>query len=220
MQKHGALFGNDLYFGARTATTVRKNDSLSMPEYCFDQEYENLTYQTDALHLKEFERCVFRQCNFSLCNFIGVIFVDCQFFDCNFNGAKINHTAFRTASFEQCEIRDVNFAMCDKLIFEISFTDCILDFSKFYTLKIKGTLFKNCSLIAVDFMNADLTSAVFDHCDLYRSEFDKAIAVKTDFKTSYNYTIDPEKTKIKNAVFSRNGIKGLLYKHDIIVTNS
>jgi len=92
-----------------------------------------------------------------------------------------------------------------------------MDFSKFYALKIKGTTFANCSIIAVDFMATDLSEVLFDNCDLYRSEFDKAIANKANFATSYNYTINPEKTKIKKAVFSINGLKGLLSKHDIIV---
>jgi uncharacterized protein YjbI with pentapeptide repeats len=92
-----------------------------------------------------------------------------------------------------------------------------LDFSKFYTLKIKTTTFVDCSIIAVDFMSTDLTEVVFDNCDLYRSEFAKANANKANFKTSYNYTIDPTKTKIKKALFSLAEVKGLLYKHDIIV---
>ena len=75
----------------------------------------------------------------------------------------------------------------------------------------------NCSIIAVDFMSTDLTEVVFENCDLYRSEFAKAIANKANFKTSYNYTIDPTKTKIKKAIFSVEGLKGLLYKHEIIV---
>jgi uncharacterized protein YjbI with pentapeptide repeats len=107
--------------------------------------------------------------------------------------------------------------MCDKLIFEIHFKECILDFSKFYTLKIKGTTFVDCSIIAVDFMSTDLTEVVFDKCDLYRSEFGKANANKANFKTSYNYTIDPTKTKIKKAIFSIDGLKGLLFKHEIVV---
>jgi uncharacterized protein YjbI with pentapeptide repeats len=82
---------------------------------------------------------------------------------------------------------------------------------------MKQTSFVNCSLIAVDFMSTDLTEVLFDNCDLYRSEFEKAIANKADFRTSYNYTIDPQKTKLKKAQFSINGIKGLLSKHDIIV---
>jgi uncharacterized protein YjbI with pentapeptide repeats len=67
-------------------------------------------------------------------------------------------------------------------------------------------------------MAVDLTSVIFDNCDLYRAEFTKAIANKADFKTSYNYTIDPSKTKLKKAVFSLNEVKGLLFKHDVIVS--
>jgi hypothetical protein len=59
---------------------------------------------------------------------------------------------------------------------------------------------------------------IFDNCDLYRSEFALAIANKANFKTSYNYTIDPTKTKIKKAVFSLAEVKGLLFKHDLIIS--
>jgi uncharacterized protein YjbI with pentapeptide repeats len=188
-----------------------------MEHYTLDVEFDQITYAADELNLKEFERCVFSNCDFRSCNFIGVTFIDCRFIRCNFDGAKINHVALRTVHFEACQIKEVNFSMCDKLIFEIAFTDCILDFSKFYTLKIKGTAFTSCSLIAVDFMNADLTEVIFDQCDLYRSEFNKAIANKANFKTSYNYNIDPEKTKIKKALFSFPEVKGLLFKHDLII---
>jgi uncharacterized protein YjbI with pentapeptide repeats len=188
-----------------------------MPEYFLDIEYNNIIYSEEEVNFKEFECCTFTNCNFSQCIFLAVTFIDCTFNDCTFSKAKINYVAFRTVTFNRCEIKEVNFAMCDKLIFEIAFTDCILDFSKFYTLKIKGTSFTNCSLIAVDFMSTDLTEVIFENCDLYRSEFAKAIANKANFKTSYNYTIDPKVTKLKKAVFAFEGLKGLLYKHDIIV---
>ena len=188
-----------------------------MPEYFLDIEYNNSTYNEEEVNFKEFECCTFTNCNFSNCNFIAVTFIDCVFNDCIFSGAKINYVAFRTVFFNRCKIEEVNFAMCDKLIFEIHFKECSLDFSKFYTLKIKGTTFIDCSMVAVDFMSTDLTEVVFDNCDLYRSEFAKAIANQAHFKTSYNYTIDPSKTKIKKAVFSLSELKGLLFKHDIIV---
>lgn len=188
-----------------------------MPDYFLDIEYNNLTFGEKEVNLREFECCTFNKCDFSKCNFIGVVFIDCTFNDCNFSEAKINHVALRGVFFNRCKIENVNFAMCNKLIFEIHFKECILDFSKFYTLKIKGTTFVDCSIVAVDFMNTDLTEVVFDNCDLYRSEFGKANAIKANFKTSYNYTIDPTKTKIKKAIFSLKGLKGLLFKHDIIV---
>lgn len=188
-----------------------------MPKYELEKTFDNITYTKESIDHTDFEGCIFNHCDFSASTFLGVTFIDCVFNHCNFNQAKINYVAFRTVTFNKCKIKEVNFAMCDKLIFEIHFKDCILDFSKFYTLKIKGTTFTNCSIIAVDFMATDLTEVFFDHCDLYRSEFEKAIANKADFSTSYNYTIDPEKTKIKKAIFSINGLKGLLSKHNIIV---
>ncbi len=148
---------------------------------------------------------------------IGVTFMDCQFNNCILNQTKTNHTAFRTVYFNNCQIQEVNFAMSDKLIFEMHFDQCTLDFSKFYALKLKGITFNNSSLIAVDFMAVDLTAAKFHNCDLYRAEFEKANASKVDFSTSRNYTIDPEKTKLKKAKFALEDVKGLLDKHGIVV---
>lgn len=188
-----------------------------MSQYFLDIEYNDLTYGEQEVNLKEFECCTFNDCDFSQCNFIGVVFIDCIFNDCLFSGAKINHVALRSVFFNRCKMEEVNFAMCDKLIFEVHFKECVLDFSKFYTLKIKGTTFIDCSLVAVDFMSTDLTEVAFDNCDLYRSEFAKAIANKSNFKKSYNYTIDPTKTKLKKAIFSLNEVKGLLFKHELVI---
>lgn len=188
-----------------------------MQEYIFDNKFNNQIFEEKFFNLKEFECCTFNECNFSECLFIGVAFVDCTFNNCILDNTKIGNVAFRNAVFNICQIREVNFAMCDKFIFAITFNECILDFSKFYTLKLKGTNFVDCSLIAVDFMAADLTDVVFDNCDLYRSEFVKATANKANFKTSYNYTIDPSKTKVKKAIFSLREVKGLLFKHDLVI---
>ena len=188
-----------------------------MQKYLFDIEFNNQVFDADFFNLKEFEKCVFNDCNLSDFLFIGVAFIDCKFNNCILDKTKIGNSAFRTVIFENCEIKDVNFAMCDRFIFAITFKECTLDFSKFYALKIKSTTFYDCRLVAVDFMATDLTDVIFDNCDLYKCQFDKSIANKTNFKTSYNYTIDPNKTKLKKAIFSKSEVKGLLYKHDLII---
>jgi uncharacterized protein YjbI with pentapeptide repeats len=66
-------------------------------------------------------------------------------------------------------------------------------------------------------MKSDLTEALFDNCNLRLTVFSETIANKADFSTSYNYTIDPEKNKIKKAKFSLDGLVGLLAKYDIVV---
>ena len=70
---------------------------------------------------------------------------------------------------------------------------------------------------AADFMAADLTEAIFDNCNLHKTVFMDTIAYKTDFTTSYNYMIDPEKNKLKKARFSKDGLAGLLTKYEIVV---
>ena len=65
-------------------------------------------------------------------------------------------------------------------------------------------------MIAADFMSSDLTEVLFDNCNLRRAVFIDTIANKADFSTSYDYSFDPEKNKIKKAVFSMEGLKGLL----------
>ena len=70
-------------------------------------------------------------------------------------------------------------------------------------------------MVAVDFMETDLTQAVFDHCNLRLAVFMNTNLSQADFLTSYDYVIDPEKNKIKKAIFSLEGVKGLLTKYDI-----
>jgi uncharacterized protein YjbI with pentapeptide repeats len=87
-----------------------------MSNYVPDAKYQHLTYATDDLNFTDFERCHFSHCDFSGCTFLAVTFIDCSFTDCVFDGAKINYVALRTAAFIRCQIREVNFSMCDKLI--------------------------------------------------------------------------------------------------------
>lgn len=188
-----------------------------MGAYILQQEFTGIRYGREDLNLKEFERCIFDRCDFSACNFIGVTFIDCHFKDCTFTGSKINHVAFRTVHFEHCLMQDINFSMCDKLIFEMHFSHCVLDFSKFYTLKVRRISFISCSMIAVDFMKADLTEAIFDHCDLYKAVFSQTVLEKADFRTASHFSIDPEKNKIKRAMFAIGNVKGLLDKYGIVV---
>jgi uncharacterized protein YjbI with pentapeptide repeats len=189
-----------------------------MPDYILDKEFEHIAYERDQLNHQEFEACTFIGCDFSTCNFHDLSFIDCNFTRCNFNKAQINHVKFRNVFFDFCQFKEVNFAMCDQVIFQIRFDNCNLDFAKMYALNLKQCRFYNSSLIAVDFMKADISGISFKNCDLYRAEFEQANAQKCDFSLSTHYTINPQLTKIKKATFSLEGAKGLLSHHNIIIT--
>jgi fluoroquinolone resistance protein len=66
-----------------------------------------------------------------------------------------------------------------------------------------------------DFTGSDLSGALFDNCDLQGALFENTNLEKTDLYSSYQYSIDPEKNRIRKARFSREGISGLLGKYDI-----
>jgi uncharacterized protein YjbI with pentapeptide repeats len=186
-------------------------------DYIADQKIEDVYFLEADIKYKEYENCTFHHCDFTECTFQSVFFIDCTFFDCNFKDTKVNYLSLRGVQFNRCDFTAVNFAMTDQVIFEFHFKDCLLDYAKFYALKLKKMQFINCSMIAVDFMGSDLTEALFDNCNLRRAVFIDTIAHKADFYTSYDYTIDPEKNKLKKAIFSSDGLKGLLEKYDIIV---
>jgi uncharacterized protein YjbI with pentapeptide repeats len=67
----------------------------------------------------------------------------------------------------------------------------------------------------VDFSESDLSNATFDNCDLLTATFDRTVLEKADFRTAYNYAIDPENNRIKKARFSTAGLAGLLFKYDL-----
>ena len=186
-------------------------------DYILDQEFKDKIFQEIDIKYKDFENCIFNNCDFTSCDFMAVTFIDCNFIECNFNDTKINYVSLRGAFFTKCNFTNVNFAMTDQVIYEFGFKDCLLDYAKFYKLKLKKMQFINCSMVAVDFMASDLTEVLFDNCNLRHAVFIDTVANKADFVTSYDYTIDPEKNKLKKAQFSVEGLKGLLAKYDIVV---
>lgn len=186
-------------------------------DYIIDHQYNDEFFLEADIKFKEFENCTFSYCDFTDCTFQTVTFIDCTFLDCNFKATKINYVSLRGVWFTRCDFTSVNFAMTDQVIFEFHFKDCLLDYAQFYALKLKKIQFINCSMIAVDFMGSDLTEALFDNCNLRKTVFIDTILHKTDFYTSYGYTIDLEKNKVKKAFFSTDGLKGLLEKYDLVI---
>ncbi|GAB6283323.1 MAG: hypothetical protein STSR0008_20850 [Ignavibacterium sp.] len=114
----------------------------------------------------------------------------------------------------------LHFDSCNKFGLSFSFENCILNHSTFYKTKIRKTIFKNTKLQEADFTECDLTDSLFDNCDLTRATFDNTVIEKADFRTSYNYSIDPEINRIKKAKFSIHGISGLLEKYDLEIDNT
>jgi len=187
-----------------------------MEEYTYiHQTFEKENHAGNRLTDREFDGCTFINCDFSNCDFSGTIFIDCAFIDCNIGLIMVNKSGFKSVTFKTCKVLGIQFNQCDDFLFDVSFEDCILDYCSFSNKKMPKTIFKNCVMKEVSFVGANLTQAIFDNCNLERAIFNATNLANADFRTAYNYAIDPEYNPMKKAKFSTQGIAGLLEKYDI-----
>jgi len=189
-------------------------------KYVQDQHFENvenvgLPWQSPDTH---YENCTFSGCNFQKTDLSNVKFFDCRFEHCDLSLAKITETIFQQAVFRDCKLSGLLFDSCNAFALEMHFWDCKLDHSSFYGLKLDKTTFRDCSLKDVDFSSAQLKEAVFSGSDLLDAKFDQTNLEKADFSTAVNYAIDPQHNKVSGAIFSLEGLPGLLgaYKIKIV----
>ncbi len=187
------------------------------PMIITDKTFEKGDCKETGLEKGEYENCNFNNCDFSNTDFSEILFVDCSFTSCNLSLVKMNKTVFRDITFKDCKLLGLRFDDCSEFGLSFSFDNCTLNHSSFYQVKIKKTLLKNSQLQEVDFTECDLTNSVFDNCNLAGAAFENTILEKADFRTSYNYSIDPEMNRIKKARFSLPAVTGLLNKYDIVI---
>lgn len=179
------------------------------------QNFKGINFTHNGLELADYEYCNFINCDFSNLDLSEISFSECEFEDCNLSSVILNSTSFKEVIFKNCKLLGMQFDKCNPMLFSIDFDDCQLNLSSFYDMELKNTKFKRCALHEVDFVEADLTGLKLEQCDLKDALFENTILRKTDFRTSFNYSIDPELNRIAKAKFSLPEIKGLLHKYDI-----
>ncbi|MEO7444902.1 MAG: pentapeptide repeat-containing protein [Ferruginibacter sp.] len=168
----------------------------------------------DFIH-EEYENCSFTGCDFSEANLSTIKFYECRFIDCNLSLAILVNTLFREVNFSGCKMLGLKFENCRQATSSLSFERCNLSHASFYQANGKKTIFKNCMLLEVDFVNADFSGASFDESDLSGAVFENTILIKTDFSSAFNYTINPGVNRVKKAKFSLPGLPGLLAQYDL-----
>ncbi len=184
-------------------------------QYFEDKTFDKINYTDKPLPKGEYENCTFVNCDFYNSSFTSINFIECEFVGCNLSMVKLDMAILRDVKFVDCKMLGLKFETCNDFGFSVRFNNCTLNHSSFYSWKIKKTIFKNSHLIEVDFTNCDLSNAVFDNCDLSNAIFENTTLEKADFRTSFNYSLNPEINRIKKAKFSLTGIAGLLSKYDI-----
>jgi uncharacterized protein YjbI with pentapeptide repeats len=187
------------------------------PIYQTDKTFENLNFTLKPLPKGEYEHCIFKHCEFANTDLSEQRFTSCTFLACHLSLAKLTKTSFTDAKFQDCKMLGLLFYHCNSFTFSVRFDNCNLSHSSFFQNKLKNTSFLNSKLIEVDFTEADLSSSIFDRCDLANAKFENTLLEKVDFRTAYNFSIDPNLNRIRKAKFLASNITGLLDKFDLII---
>ena len=172
--------------------------------------YDQTLKSVSQLEKAEYENCHFIQCSLSDKNLSNFIFSECTFEECVLSNAKIQNTSFKDVQFIQCKLFGLKFEEANSFLLAFRFEASSLNFSSFYKLKVKSTTFSNCTLQEVDFSGTDLSDASFDNCDFRGSTFDGTILKNVNFRTSFNFSIDPSRNQLTKAKFSKENCLGLL----------
>jgi fluoroquinolone resistance protein len=195
------------------AAAIRKK----MNSIIEQQRFEKIDFSKDALVKADYEECSFVNCNFLNADLSHLNFSECEFTDCDLSNAKTTKTSLRDVKFRNCKMLGLHFEYCNAFLFAVNFDNCRLDLSCFYKMNLKKAVLKNCSLRETDLTEADLSGALLDNCDLALAVFENTILEKADLRSAFNYSIDPEKNRLKKAKFSKEGISGLLDAYDIVI---
>ena len=185
--------------------------------YYEDQVYSYHSTEPVQLSPGTYEGCQFLNGNFSGSDLADFRFLDCTFQQCNLDRVKLINASFSNVKFTDCKMMGIDFEHCHPIMFSIGFENCQLTYSNFFQRKMPETVFKNCNLTEVDFSNTILTNAVFTGSNLSNARFETTDLSKADFRDAIGFIIDPEKNKLKKAIFSLNNISGLLVKYDLVI---
>ncbi len=186
-----------------------------MSGFITDKLFEGLDYSQHRLPKGEYENCVFKNCDFSNGYLDNQNFMECRFLDCNLSNTNIAHTQFNDVLFDHCKMIGLKFEESNDFLMDFTFKDCMLNLSSFVGLSLKGNHFLDCKFIEVDFTETELTNAKFEKCDLTRAIFQNSVLEGVDFSAALHFDIDPERNRLKGAVFTLKELPNLLKKHQL-----
>ena len=184
-------------------------------EYVEGAVVKNQNFSDKGFARGEYENCEFYDCVFSNADLSESIFQNCDFHRCDLSMVKLHNTALRDVRFKECKQLGSRFDHCNKMLLSFSFHNCILNFSSFFALNLKGIIFKDCQMHEVDLVQAEMNNACFKGSDLLHAMFDHTALEGADFRDAVNFSIDPENNRIKKSKFSSNGLSGLLDKYNL-----
>ena len=100
----------------------------------------------------------------------------------------------------------------DKIFEKLDYT-----VERFTKAEYESCEFIQCNFLQVDLSNAVFINCSFKNCDFTNAIFDQTNLEKVDLRTSFNYSIDITKNKVRKSKHSKISALGLLDNFDVVV---
>lgn len=186
------------------------------------QKFKGVQCQQEELAFKEFDGCTFTDCSFRETMFRNCVFRECRFKGSDLSLISVENCSFIDTTFEDCQLIGVNWTEAnwnDKgFLKQIDFTNCVINYSTFFGLKLTDMKLADCLAKEVDFVEADLSGASCVRTDFLNSRFHQTDLTRADFTEAINYSIAPNSNTLKETKFSLPEAMSLLYGLDIILS--
>ncbi|HEY95635.1 MAG TPA: pentapeptide repeat-containing protein [Dehalococcoidia bacterium] len=180
------------------------------------ESFTKLILAEETIESRVFDEYDFTDCVLIGCKLEKCRFLNCKFIKCDLSNVVPINSEFREVQFSNCKAIGIDWTRAGK-IKELSFSECLVNYSNFRLLKLPKTEIIKCEVKDVDFIETDLKDS-----NLSGSDFENSIFFKTDlsgvnFSHSTNYTIDVNNNTLKKTRFSLPEALSLLSNLDIII---
>ncbi|MFC0268048.1 pentapeptide repeat-containing protein [Kushneria aurantia] len=187
-------------------------------------DYDNIAFSEEVLEGRTLENSRFDSCSFTACHFAESLFkscrfVECCFSDCNFSMAQFDGTLLSNVDFQRCKLIGIDWTRARwpsiNIPDALSFEECVLNDSSFFSLYLAGAKMVGCRIHRVDFNEADCEEVDFSDSDLEGAAFRRTSLRGANFVDAINYNIDIFENDLKGAKFALPQAIALLNALDI-----
>jgi uncharacterized protein YjbI with pentapeptide repeats len=185
----------------------------------YEQIFEGLAFDSQAIEGISFYDCTFQECSFRESILRSCKFNNCHFKNCDLALANVEASVFSCVHFGYCQLIGINWAQANlptkRLHKPFDFHNCVLNYSVFLGLNLKGVEIIRCIAKGVDFSDANLSEANCQHSDFKESRFANTDLSQADFCHASSYQIDAAANKLKKTRFMLPEALSLLHSLDI-----
>ncbi len=175
---------------------------LASDDYFAGVRFVSVDFSGQDFAGKTFEDCSFLSCHFADMSLARTALVSCVFDRCELVLARLENTTLNTVHFRDSKLVGLNFTTCNKFGFLPDFSGCLIESAVFCANNLKKGRFSSCTVRDCDFMECDMRESVFDGSSLESSTFQKCNLERADFRSAFNYSIDPLNNRLVRARFS------------------